>query len=90
MAETDYLRRLDDYHTELLSVAQLTAHLLDVLVDNDVEWQAAGAWLMKQKLLDLAENLPFPERITASPGEAYFRPEFNPRSDLDLDAATAG
>lgn len=90
MAESDYFRRLDDYHTELLSVAQLTAHLLDGLIDNEVDWQAAGAWLMKQKLLELAENLPFPERITASPGQGHFRPEFNPRSDLELDAATAG
>ncbi len=61
MAETDYLRRLDDYHTELLSVAHLTAHLLDTLVDNRFEdWQSSGAWLMKNKLVELAEKLPFP------------------------------
>jgi len=90
MAESDYFRRLDDYHTELLSVAQLTAHLLDVLIDNEVDWQAAGAWLMKQKLLDLAENLPFPERITAPPGESHFRPEINLRSAIELSAVSGG
>lgn len=63
MADSDYLRRLDDYHTELLSVAHLTAHLLDILVDKRFEeWQSSGAWLMRNKLVELAENLPFPSK----------------------------
>lgn len=62
MVDADYLRRLNDYHTELLSVAQLTAHLLDGLIDtNRAEWESSGAWLMKNKLVELAEGLPFPE-----------------------------
>lgn len=61
MADDDYRRRLDDYHTELLSVAHLTAHLLDTLVDNRFEdWLSSGAWLMKQRLVQIAEELPFP------------------------------
>lgn len=61
MADDDYRRRLNDYHTELLSVAHLTAHLLDTLVDNRFEdWQSSGALLMKNKLVQLAEELPFP------------------------------
>lgn len=61
MAESDYLRRLDDYHTELLSVAHLTAHLLDALIDtNRAEWESSAAWLMKNRLVQLAEELPFP------------------------------
>jgi len=62
MAESDYRRRLDDYHTELLSVAHLTAHLLDALIDtNREEWESSGAWLMKNRLVQLAEELPFPD-----------------------------
>ena len=60
MADSDYRRRLDDYHTELLSVAHLTAHLLDALIDSPEEWQSSGAWLMKNRLVKLAEELPFP------------------------------
>jgi len=63
MVDPDYLRRLDDFHTELLSCAHLTAHLLNGLIDtNREEWESSGAWLMKNKLVELAQNLPFPPR----------------------------
>ena len=59
-AET-YLRQLNDYHTKLLSCSQLTAHLLDLRIDSEAEeWQSAGCWMMREMLLYLAENLPFP------------------------------
>lgn len=56
-----YIRQLNDYHAQLLSCSQLSAHLLDEQVDSNVEeWQKAGCWLMRDMLLHLAENLPFP------------------------------
>ncbi len=84
MAEADYRRQLNDYHTELLSVAHLTAHLLDGLIDtNREEWESSGAFLMKEKLVQLAENLPFP-------GEGDFLPERNPLRAHDLGAVSVG
>lgn len=61
MADQAYIDSLNDYHLELVSVAQLSAHLLDLVVDLDVpEWQKSGCWLMRQRLEALAEALPFP------------------------------
>jgi len=61
MTESDYRSRLNDYHIELSSAVDLTSHLLSCLIDiNREEWEASGAWLMQNKLRELAENLPFP------------------------------
>lgn len=56
-----YRDSLDEYHGKLLDCCHLAAHLLDLVIDMDVpEWQRSGCHLMREQLVDLAENLPFP------------------------------
>jgi hypothetical protein len=58
---TEYLRTLNEYHVELASVAALSAYLLDVSIDLDGdEWHKSGCFLMRNRLVEIAENLPFP------------------------------
>jgi hypothetical protein len=61
MADKAYIDLLNEYHLELVSVAHLSAHLLDLMIDLDVpDWQRSGCWLMREKLEALAVALPFP------------------------------
>lgn len=61
MTDSDYLRRLNDFQTELACVCDLTVHLLGGLIDtNREDWESSGAWLMQNKLRELPEKLPFP------------------------------
>lgn len=63
MADQQYIDTLNDYHLELVSVAELSAHLLDLVIDLDVpEWQSAACWLMRNRIVELAIALPFPEK----------------------------
>lgn len=67
MAESNYhshpyIRSLDDYQTKLVSCSQLCAHLLDEQIDSNApDWQKSAAWLMRDMLIHLAENVPFPK-----------------------------
>lgn len=61
MADEEFIRRLNDYHIELLSMTRLVAHLLDVAIDlPGEEWHKSGCHLMKTQLVEKAEQLPFP------------------------------
>lgn len=57
-----YKDALNDYHTDLLDVASLSSHLLDLCIDDRrlPDWQLAACHLMSKRLLELAETLPFP------------------------------
>lgn len=56
-----YIRRLDDYHSKLVSCARLSAHLMDVSDHKSHEvWHQDACWLMRDMLVELAESLPFP------------------------------
>ena len=62
MANDEFIRRLNEYHCELLSIAQLAAHLLDVAIDlPGEEWFKSGCFLMRDQLVTKVEELPFPE-----------------------------
>ena len=64
MADKAYIDLLNEYHLELLSVAHLSAHLLDLVIELDVpEWQKSGCCLMRDRLESLAVALPFPSII---------------------------
>ena len=70
-----YNRVLNDYHCELLSVAFLSAHLLDLAIDVDCpEWQKSACHLMRTRIVEMAEGLPFPE-VSEFPSEAEFSVE---------------
>lgn len=66
MAGTDYpehpyIRQLNDYHAQLISCVHLAAHLLELSIDDaPEEWRRSGAWLMRDQLKRLSEDLPFP------------------------------
>lgn len=55
-------RALNDYHNELTNAACLSAHLLDLGIDNSSqpEWYRSACQMMRDRLTELAEALPFP------------------------------
>ena len=57
-----YNQALNDYHINLIDVAMLSAHLLDLGIDNSEqsEWYRAACHMMRNRLVELAEALPFP------------------------------
>lgn len=56
-----YIDQLNEYHAQLLSMADLVAHLLDRADDDSQEeWHKAGCWLMRDQIVSLAQGLPFP------------------------------
>lgn len=56
-----YVESLNAYHAQLLSMADLVAHLLERADDDSQQdWHRAGCWLMRDQLVVLAKNLPFP------------------------------
>jgi hypothetical protein len=63
LVDCDYLDRLNRYHLELQNAAALSAHLLDLTIElASEEWVQAACFMMRDRLPDLAENLPFPDR----------------------------
>lgn len=63
MSEVDlkeYDRVLNDYHSELLDAAFLSAHLLNLCLDHSdlPEWRKAACHMMCKRLVELAEALP--------------------------------
>lgn len=62
MADDDFIRTLNDYHTQLLSIAQVASHLLDVAIDlPGDEWFKSACFLMRDQLVTKVEEMPFPE-----------------------------
>jgi uncharacterized protein (UPF0147 family) len=59
----EYRDMLDNWHAEMTSVAQVCSHLLDQMVDDrDVpEWRRAAAWLMRDKVVQVAQACPLPD-----------------------------
>lgn len=76
-----YKDALEDYHTDLLDVASLSAHLLDLCIDDRQlpDWRVSACHLMSRRLLELAETLPFPSM--ASPYVITPREEVNALTD---------
>jgi len=66
MADSDFdllahVEQLNTFQGQLLSVAQVSAYLLDLVVDMPVpEWQKSACFLMRDQLLATAEAVPFP------------------------------
>ncbi len=65
MGEADlkaYNRVLNDYHIELLNVASLSSHLLDLCLDDAglPDWRLSACHMMRDRLCELVESLPFP------------------------------
>jgi len=58
----EFKQKLEDYHVDLIDVAFLSSHLLDLCLDDSdlPEWRLAACHLMRKRLVDVAEALPFP------------------------------
>lgn len=80
----EYDRVLNDYHTDLLDAAFLTSHLLDLCLDTSdlPEWRVAACHMMRNRLVELAEALPFPSMFRE--GDAPVR------SEVRMDAPSSG
>lgn len=74
MAESDFERVWNDWHTSICSTADLTAHILDQLVFLDgrpPEWLVAAAWICSQRIKDEAVNAPVPPWSKISQGNGH-------------------
>jgi len=58
MANSDYLRNLNQWHIELAMLNDLVQHILGEIEGED--WMTSGASICGQKLAALVESLPFP------------------------------
>jgi len=64
LATSNYREQLQEFHNHLADVAQISAHLLDLVIDLDdvPEWQTAACSMMRKSLIELVQQMPFPER----------------------------
>ena len=60
MANSDYLRNLNEWHIELAMTIDVVQHILSEIEGED--WMTSGASICGQKLAALVESLPFPVR----------------------------
>lgn len=89
MSEVDlkvYERVLNDYHINLVNAAFLSSHLLDRCLDDSSlpEWQRSACHMMRDRLIELAEGLPFPSmsQASASPAPTAGRADVAPADPL--------
>lgn len=62
MADNEYERALNEWHTELHMTVDLTQHVLSQLPDHSSipEWLASAARIASDRLSQHVETLPFP------------------------------
>lgn len=66
-----YIRELNEYQMRLCSCLELSAFLMDCAYEKSGEgWHKAACFLMRESLVELGEQLPFPsEEILVFVGE---------------------